>query len=167
MKTRYHQTLLHRFTMLLSLVFLSPAIFAQTGYRVTYNGQYKNTGISSSIYHLKRVIITDSAYYSFPVSSRKSDQGKFIYGEKIRHHSLYYFPSSGDHYSGNNFQSKPHLTNFVPKKENSPWQIDTSITHFYKEFRCANAFKIKPGGDTIFMVYTPDIKYPPGLNYYE
>lgn len=113
-----------------------------------------------------RQIITDSSFFSFP-SSKKSKVAQLQYGDKIIHHSHYYFSGSHQHYFGNNFKGKAHVLNGRPRTDSLFWLVDTAITHIYKGYRCAKAYAIKAPGDTTKVLYTPDIKYPPGFHLYK
>lgn len=140
---------------------------AQEAYRLTYEGEYKNTGpFFNPSKEYTRVILTDTAYFIFPTNSARPEKETYVYSKDIKHHSMYYFPNSGHYYFGNNFRSKPYVVKSVPRPDSLVWSVETTVTHYFQNLKCANAFKVDSAGDTTFVVYTPDIKYPLGLNYY-
>ncbi|RYD81850.1 MAG: hypothetical protein EOP53_05285 [Sphingobacteriales bacterium] len=151
------------FTLFVAALFVN----AQQSFRVTYASQTKHSPSTSGPVSYDRIILTDSALYHFPANSPKPQKNKLIYGNKIKHHFMYYFSNGNEYYFGNNFRSKPYVSKSLPRMDHNKWIVDTTITHYYKEYKCATAFKIKSPGDTIFVAYTPDIKYPTGLNWYD
>ncbi len=143
---------------------------AQPAYRLTYKGGYgkyvSSAGIATANYRME--ILTDTAYYVLPVLNKNSNKKTFVYGDKIKHHSFYYFSNSKKYYYGNHYPalSKPYLTSSEPITISNPWVVDTTVSHYFQEYRCAKAYNVSLKGDTNFVIYSPDIKYPPGLKRY-
>ncbi|HRE63290.1 MAG TPA: hypothetical protein PKU77_05850 [Ferruginibacter sp.] len=149
-----------------STLLISLFSFSQNSFKAIYEGYVKtgSANIGSRNYHCN--ILTDTSFLSFPINNTREVEGQLIFGNKIKHHSMYYFSNTKTYYFGNNWRKNKYFMKGVPRLDHQAWFLDTTITHYYQGYKCANAFKIKPSGDTIFVVYTPDIKYPAGLNYY-
>lgn len=154
--------------IILCLVIFSKAGTGQNAYRISFitEAAVKTGGnIVKTAPHYYRQIITDTSIFIFP-SDKKSKAGQLVYGDKIIHHSSYFFSVSNQYYYGNNFTGKAHVVNYKPKVDSAVWRVDSTTTFIYRGFRCAKAYCIKRPGDTTKVLYTADIKYPPDFNGY-
>ena len=138
-------------------------VSGQHGYKITYQAGYPGLPVQ----HYKRLILTDTALLIIPVAGINSSKKQTQFGRRIQHHSTYFFKSYGKRLFGskNPAFSKGYLTEALGWK-GSDWIADTVITHTYQDFRCANAYRVLPSGDSLFAVYTPDLRYPAGCDEY-
>lgn len=144
------------------LIILNGNLFAQPAYKITYQAGYPGMPVQ----HYKRLILTDTALVKFPVAGINGNKKQMQFGRRIEHHSSYFFKSFGKRLFGTRYPalSKPFLTQAQERRKDSDWIADTVVTHTYNNFRCANAYRVLPSGDSLFAVYTPDLRYPPGYD---
>lgn len=145
---------------------------AQTkSYRAVYETGSTVTispGKSAINYGFKKVdIISAESFYQYPLGFGVLDSNVFIYGEKIKQHSYYYFSQTNKAYYGKEkaIGNNQLIETTFKAPFSTGWIKDTSFHQKYLQYNCEKAYRIRHSGDTLFAIYSPDIKYPPGMFY--